>query len=113
MGKPGWGRVRCAFFDTEQSRRGDSALPNAPKRVTADQPQPRVTPMRCKSCGSKNLDSFNGELAIHFCGLENVNQPTIFIFPELTICRDCGVGEFIVPVRELRLLRKGKAAGAQ
>ena len=66
--------------------------------------------MRCKSCGSDNLGRFNGELAIHFRGL--INEPAVFIFPELIICRDCGVGEFIVPKRELPLLAKTKAAGA-
>ena len=69
--------------------------------------------MRCKSCGSKNLGRFNGELAIHFRGLENINEPAVLIFPELIICLDCGVGEFIVPKKELPLLTKAKAAGKE
>lgn len=68
--------------------------------------------MRCKSCGSENLKGFNSELAIHFRGLENLNEPAVFIFPELIICRDCGFAEFVVPEDKLRLLTKGKAAGA-
>ena len=69
--------------------------------------------MRCKSCGSENLGHFNGELAIHFPGLENVSEPAILIFPALIICRNCGFGEFIVPEKNLQVLEKGKAAGAK
>ena len=69
--------------------------------------------MRCKSCGSENLSGFNGELAIHFRGLENIDEPAVFIFPELIICRNCGVGEFIVPKKELLVLTKVKTAGAE
>ena len=71
-----------------------------------------LTHMQCKSCSSENLSGFNGELAIHFRGLKNINEPAVFIFPELIVCRHCGFAEFIVPEDELRLLTKGKAAGA-
>jgi hypothetical protein len=64
--------------------------------------------MRCKACGSQNLGRFNGELAIHFQGLENINEITVFVFPKLVICRDCGLGEFIVPEKELSLLTKNR-----
>ena len=69
--------------------------------------------MRCRSCSSENLGHFNGELAIHFHGLENVNKRAVFIFSALTICRDCGFGEFVVPGTELQALAKGKAVGAK
>jgi hypothetical protein len=64
--------------------------------------------MRCKACGSQNLGRFKGELAIHFQGLENVNETTIFVFPELIICRDCGFGEFVVPEKELPVLANSR-----
>jgi hypothetical protein len=69
--------------------------------------------MRCKSCGSENLGDFNSEVAIHFRGLENLTEPTIFVFPTLLICRDCGFGEFVVPEKELRSLTKSRVADAE
>jgi predicted nucleic-acid-binding Zn-ribbon protein len=70
--------------------------------------------MPCKSCGSENLGKFTGEIAIHFSGLKNMNKPHIFfVFPELVVCLNCGFSEFAVPETELRLLTKGRAAGAE
>jgi hypothetical protein len=69
--------------------------------------------MPCRACGSENLGSFNGEIAIHFRGLKNIDQPTVFVFPELLICLSCGITEFVIPEGELRLLEKGRGGGAQ
>jgi len=66
--------------------------------------------MLCKSCGSENLSNFNGEVAIHFCGLESLAQPIVWVFPALVICLDCGVAQFVVPESELLVLQKDKAA---
>jgi hypothetical protein len=68
--------------------------------------------MLCKSCGSENLQKFRGEVAIHFPGLKNIDKPIVWVFPELTVCLDCGVAQFAVPQDELRQLQKGNAAGA-
>jgi hypothetical protein len=48
-------------------------------------------------------------MAIHFPGLKNVNKPTVWLFPEVLICLDCGVSEFTVPETELRVLVTGAA----
>jgi hypothetical protein len=68
--------------------------------------------MLCKSCGSDNQKQFNGEMAIHFTGLENLDKPVVWVFPKLLICMDCGTAEFALPEADLRLLATGKAAGA-
>jgi len=68
--------------------------------------------MLCKSCGSDNQKPFNGEMAIHFTGLENLDKPVVWVFPKLLICMDCGTAEFALPEADLRLLATGKAAGA-
>jgi len=69
--------------------------------------------MRCKSCGSENLGNFTAEIVIHFPGLKNLDEPPVFVFPKLVVCRDCGVAEFAIPEDELRLLGKSRAAGAK
>jgi len=66
--------------------------------------------LRCKSCHSENLSKYSAEIAIHFPGLENIDRPTVFVFPELMVCLDCGVAEFAVPEAELRGLAKKDAA---
>ena len=63
--------------------------------------------MHCLSCGSENLGKFIGELAIHFSGLKNIDEPHVHVTPLLVVCLDCGVGQFAVPETELRLLQRG------
>lgn len=43
-------------------------------------------------------------MGIHFPGLRNINRPVVWVFPELTVCLDCGQAEFAVPEPELRQL---------
>lgn len=60
--------------------------------------------MSCKLCNSENQGSFPSEINIHFSGLENLTKPTVWAFPELLICLDCGFAETNIEERELRLL---------
>ena len=59
------------------------------------------------------MGSFNGEIAVHFKGLKNMDEPTVLLFRELVVCLNCGVTEFVVPERELRLLAKRGGSGAE
>jgi hypothetical protein len=68
--------------------------------------------MPCKSCESLNQGQFTGEVAIHFPGLQNIDKPIVWVFPEIIVCLDCGTTEFTVPKSELRQLAKGDAAAA-
>lgn len=65
--------------------------------------------MLCKRCGSEGPGAFNGEIGIHFPGLDGLDQPVVWVFPELAICFHCGFTEFTVPERELSVLSTGKA----
>ena len=44
----------------------------------------------CPSCGSVKHSRFPAEMAIHLSGLKNVNKPTVWLFPEVLVCLDCG-----------------------
>lgn len=68
--------------------------------------------MPCKSCGSHQQSRFNAEVAFHFPGLEHLNKPVVFVFPELFVCLNCGKAEFVVPDNELRALGKEDVASA-
>ena len=47
--------------------------------------------------------TFNGEIAIHFPGLDGLDMPIVWVFPELSVCL-----HFKVPARELSVLKEGK-----
>jgi len=69
--------------------------------------------MRCKSCGSENLANFTAEIAIHLPGLQNLDEPPVFVFPKLVVCLNCGTTEFVIPEGDLRLLGRKRAIGAE
>jgi hypothetical protein len=66
--------------------------------------------MSCSSCQSENQRNFNGEVGIHFPGLKGLDEPVVFVFPELLVCLDCGFTEFVIPESELRRLTESDAA---
>lgn len=68
--------------------------------------------MPCKSCGSVHQREFIAEMGIRSPGMQNIDELSVWVFPELIVCLDCGNAEFSVPEAELRLLAKGDAAAA-
>jgi len=62
---------------------------------------PVVGDVLCKSCQSSNLRNFNAETNIHFPGFDGLTKPTVWVFPKLLVCLDCGFTEFLVPTDEL------------
>jgi hypothetical protein len=58
-------------------------------------------PERCKSCGSSNQNNYIGEMSIRCPGFNNIDEPSVWVFPEVIICVDCGSAEFVVPQTEL------------
>jgi hypothetical protein len=69
---------------------------------------PAASSSDCKSCQSANQRTFNGEIAIHFRGLEGLDKPIVWVFPKTEVCLNCGFSEFMVPDRELQVLIHGK-----
>jgi hypothetical protein len=68
---------------------------------------PAESNFQCRSCQSANGSTFNGEIAIHFRGLQGLHKPIVWVFPKIAICLDCGFSEFKVPERELQVLTNG------
>jgi hypothetical protein len=66
----------------------------------------------CKSCGSDKQSNFPAEMCIHFPELKGLEKPLVWVFPELLLCLNCGMGVFEVPEAELRALAKDHAAAA-
>lgn len=61
----------------------------------------------CRHCQSENQGAFSGELAMHFRGVEGLDEPIVWVFQEISICFDCGHAQLIVPEKELKVLRTG------
>ena len=60
----------------------------------------------CRSCASANLMDLRAEMNIHLHGLRSLDQPSIFAFPTLVVCLDCGLTESILLEAELLQIRK-------
>lgn len=61
--------------------------------------------MACACCQCTNQRVFPAEINIHFPGLEALSKPTVWVFPRLLVCLDCGFTEFTVP--ETKRLKLG------
>ena len=61
--------------------------------------------MACKRCSSAEVKDFNGELAIHFPGLEGLDKPIVWVFPKLAACLNCGFVEFVLPDEQKKQLK--------
>ena len=59
----------------------------------------------CFACGSSNLSQLRAEVALHIPGLKNIDKPTLFVFPDVRVCLDCGKACFTVP--EIKRLTLG------
>jgi hypothetical protein len=66
--------------------------------------------MACKRCSSDRQGNFTAEMNFHFPGAEGLDKPTVWLFPEVVVCLDCGLAEFNVEEPELCTLREGTAA---
>jgi hypothetical protein len=60
--------------------------------------------MACKSCKLEKQALFPSEIAIHFPGLKELSNESVFVFPQLLVCLDCGFTEFSISEAELRRL---------
>jgi hypothetical protein len=58
-------------------------------------------------CACENQREFNGEVAIHFPGINGLQKPIVWVFPKVRVCLDCGYADFTVPERELGVLVTG------
>jgi hypothetical protein len=66
--------------------------------------------MPCKSCHSLDQGSYPAEINIHPPrSLKNLDKPTVWAFPSLVICSECGFAEFVLSEAELDQLKHNKA----
>jgi len=58
----------------------------------------------CPSCQSGNQRKFTSEVNIHFPGMKGIDIPTVWVFPEILVCMDCGEAQLIIPEAERKEL---------
>jgi hypothetical protein len=68
--------------------------------------------MPCILCASNHQAEFAAEMNIHFPGLKNLDKPSVWTFPKLLVCLDCGYSRFTIPETELALLVRNASANA-
>ena len=68
--------------------------------------------MFCKSCHDNNCCILNGEIAIHFPGLNGLNKPIIWVFPKIKVCLECGSAEFRIPEEQIGELAESNCIAA-
>jgi hypothetical protein len=69
--------------------------------------------MFCKSCQSEHQATFVSDINIHFPRPSNLSKESVWAFPVLIICLDCGFAEMQIGKVELCLLNEGIGAQEQ
>ena len=71
--------------------------------------------MICAQCQSSNRVDLPAEMVLHFRGLANIDNPGVLMFPEVSVCLDCGFSWFVTPeiahklaLEQLQVTQKAK-----
>jgi hypothetical protein len=55
-------------------------------------------------CTHSNQKQFPAEINVHFPGIEMIDKPTVWVFPQMGVCMECGLAQFVIAHRELAQL---------
>jgi len=58
----------------------------------------------CQQCVFSQSRTFPAEINIHFPGYEGLTKPTVWVFPQVLVCLNCGFAQFSIPELELQRL---------
>ena len=54
----------------------------------------------CPLCQSANQREFPAEMNVHFPGMKGLDIPSVWLFPTILVCMDCGTTRFTIPEAE-------------
>jgi hypothetical protein len=60
--------------------------------------------VNCPRCQFTHFRPFAAEINIHFPGSEGLTTPTVWVFPQVLVCLNCGLAQFSIPESELQRL---------
>jgi len=69
--------------------------------------------MSCIACQSVKQQEFPAEINIHFPGWKGLDKPTVWLFPRVSVCLDCGFARFTLGGADLRRLLKESDSDSQ
>jgi len=59
-------------------------------------------------CGHNRERHFPAEINIHFPGMGGLDKPSVWVFPRLKVCLDCGLTQFQMAETQLTQLTEGE-----
>ena len=60
--------------------------------------------MSCQRCLFSQSRTFTAEINVHFPGYQGLTKPTVWVFPQVLVCLNCGFAQFYIPDSELQRL---------
>jgi hypothetical protein len=66
--------------------------------------------MSCKTCHSENQREYSSEINLLSPKIGDLAKPSVWVFPSVLICLDCGSAEFKIPSPELVQLRNERSS---
>jgi len=66
----------------------------------------------CPTCRPVKRVELTSEVLVHFSGLQNLDNPGVWLFPKISVCLNCGFSWFTVPETELASIGKVTSAGS-
>ena len=63
--------------------------------------------MFCGSCHSGKVLEYSAEINIHFPGMKGLSRPSVWVFPNIHVCLDCGATRFTLPEAQRKELADG------
>ena len=72
-------------------------LPKGSNRQLNDRQGVTMSYQSCLLCQSANQREFPVEMNIHFPGMKGLEIPTVWFFPTIVVCMDCGTAQFAIP----------------
>ena len=60
--------------------------------------------MVCHSCHSGKVREYRAEINIHLPGIKGLDIPTVWAFPTILVCLNCGTAQFEIPDAERKTL---------
>jgi hypothetical protein len=64
----------------------------------------------CQRCSSDKQKKFNTEMNFHFPGWEGLDKPSVLVFPDVTVCLNCGFAKFDISEADLGRLAEDAVA---
>ena len=102
--------ITSAVYENHGSQRGRRVIILPEGTVPTANLSEGRSEMSCKSCQADQQSTFPAEINIHFPGQKNLTKPSVWAFPKLLVCLNCGFTEFVLEQPDVARLSEGSSA---